>query len=187
MPTSLRNVLLALLLFGAAAATWYLSFPENDRTLRGDAQGAASLGYYLKGAVFRGMNAEGRLVYEINAARIQENPGADFLTLENVEITYFETEDVPWLARAAHATTPLSRAFIDLQGSVRLSSTNDAAGRQTLIEADAMRIEPDRYFAITEGPARLAVGNNWMSAGKLEADLKDDVVRGSNVYAQISR
>jgi LPS export ABC transporter protein LptC len=187
MLTSLRNVLLALLLVGAAAASWYLSFPQSDGELRRDADRETGLGYYLKGAVFRGMNAEGRLVYEITAARIQENPGSEYLTLEDVEITYFESEGVPWFASAAQATTPISRAFVDLSGTVRLSSTNDDAGQRTMIEADAMRLEPERYFATSEGPARIAVGENWMTASRLEADLKDDVVRGSNVYAEISR
>ena len=186
MLTPLRNVLIALLLGAAAVTSWYLAAPRGEPAFRPDARDTVRLGYYLEGAVFRGTNSEGRLVYQISADRIEENPDAEQLRFENVEINYFESEGVPWSARAATATAPVDRAFIDLRGSVRLVSNDTQAGR-TLIETEAMRLEPDRYFATSEGPVRLAVGDNWLTAGRLEADLIDDMIRGSDVHVHIVR
>ena len=187
MLTSLRNVFLALLLGGAAAASWYLSLAPAESPPPASSGGASDLGYYLLGAVFRGMNAEGRLVYEITADRIEEDPDQAHLRLQNVEISYFETENVPWLARAARATAPRNREFVDLEGSVTLSTTDDDTGAPTLIETEKMRFAPERYVASTDGPARVTVGGSWMDAGQLEANLKDDVIRISDVHASVSR
>ena len=187
MLTSLRNTLVALLLCCAAAASWYFALPETETESQAAARGTGELGYYLKGAVFRGMNSEGRLVYEISAARIDEHPSAEYLSLENVEISYFDAEEVPWLARAAHATAPTNREFVDLHGSVRLSSRDQSSEQHTVIETEAMRLEPERYIATIDGPVRFAVGGNWLTASRLEADLKRDVIRGSDVYGEVAR
>lgn len=184
---SLRNVLLALLLIGGAAASWYFSLPPPVREAPTEAEGGESLGYYLVDAVFRRTNPEGRFVYEISAARIDEDPNSDYLRFDNVEISYSESEEIPWLATAAHASAPMSREFIDLEGAVRLKSTDEDSGRATTIETDAMRLEPERYFATTEGPVRLAVDDDWLTASRLEADLKSDVIVASDVHAELAR
>ena len=187
MLTSLRNVFLALLLGGAAAASWYMSLTPVDPRTPAARNGASELGYYLLGAVLRGTNAEGRLVYQISADRVDEDPDETRIQLQNVEISYFETEEIPWLARAARATAPRSREFIDLEGSVTLSTTGSDTGAPTLIETDRMRFEPERYVAVTDGPARVTVGDNWLDAAQLEANLKDDVIHSSDVHASVSR
>lgn len=184
---SLRNVLLALLLVGGAAASWYFNFPAPVREEPVVAQGGESLGYYLVGAVFRRTNPEGRFVYEISAARIDEDPSSDDLTFDDVEISYSESEEIPWLATAAHATAPMSREFIDLRGAVRLQSTDAGSGRATTIETDAMRLEPERYLATAEGPVRFAVNDDWLTANRLEADLRNDVIVASDIHAELPR
>jgi LPS export ABC transporter protein LptC len=182
---SLRNVVLALLLAGAAAASWYFSLPPPEPVAPAPAESGENLGYYLVDAVFRGTNPEGRLVYEISAGRIDEDPDSEYLSLDNVEISYFESEEIPWLATAAHASAPMNREFIDLEGSVRLTSRDE--GRATQIETEAMRLEPERYVATTAGPVRFAVNDNWLLADTLKADLRNDVIVASDVHAELPR
>jgi LPS export ABC transporter protein LptC len=184
---SLRNVLLALLLTGAAAASWYLNYRPPAIEEPAATEGGESLGYYLVDAVFRRTSPEGRFVYEISAARIDEDPTSDYLSFDDVKISYSESEEIPWLATADHAIAPMNREFIDLHGAVQLRSTDEGSGRATTIETDAMRLEPERYLATTESPVRFAVGDDWLTANSLVADLKSDVIVASDVHAELAR
>ena len=182
MTTPIRNFLILLLLAVIAGGSWLFGRKPLPTAPAPEAAEAA-LGYYLKDAVFSGLDADGRVIYRLAAGRIEQAPDSDMLTLESVEISYRDERAVPWIIRAAHARSSEDRAIIELEGDVTIE--NSGPGQITRIESSDLRLEPGNYFASTSGPVRFAVGNTWIRAVGLKAYLRDERIDlESEVHAE---
>jgi lipopolysaccharide export system protein LptC len=171
-----------LTLGSIAAGSWLAS--EKPVPIPPAPQAAESaLGYYLKDAVFRGLDTEGHIVYRLAAARIDQARDSDILELAAVEITYRDEQDVPWIIRASRARSTADRSVIELEGDVTIESSGP--GEFTRIESSDLRLEPNNYFASTSGPVRFAYGNNRIYAVGLKAYLQDERIDlESEVHAE---
>ena len=182
MSTPVRNILILFTLAVIAAASWLFGRkPAPSVPVRDAAQPA--LGYYLKDAVFRGLDTEGRVIYRLAAGRIEQAPDSDVLELEGVEISYRDSQELPWIIRASRARSTEDRAVIELEGDVTIKSSDP--GERALIESSDLRLEPGNYFASTNGPVRFAIGDTWIRAVGLKAYLKDERIDlESEVHAE---
>jgi len=188
MYVNLRNSIWVTALVGGAAGTLVLSRSLMEPELATRPESTNSLGYYLEDAQLLGMDANGEMLYEIQAKRIEELPDSEALSLLGVRIVYRDEANVAWNITAASALSTPSGTRLDLSGDVTLESHPEALGTATAILADNLRLEPESYLAATDGPVRFRVGETWINAVGLRANLKDEsILLESNVHAKISR
>ncbi len=183
-----RNLVWLFVLGSAAIGTWYLSRePVADREVT-QTPGAASLGYYLNDAVVIGTDAQGEVLYRIIAGHVEENPDTKQLILEDIEVEYRDEAGVPWRISAASASGPMDRAYLDMHGNVSIEHLDTDTHESAIIEAADVRLVPESYFASTEGPVNVRIGDTRIAAVGLSLHLKDDKIDlESDVHAQIRK
>ncbi len=187
MPVPIRNAIIVLVLCLAALASWYLRAPEEGPVSNMQTR-YPDLGYYLTDAIFSGLDADGQVIYQLAAARIEEFPESDMLSLETVELTYSDIAAVPWLIRAASAQSPRDGSYIALAGDVTIESTKRDSSETARIETEDLLFEPETNFASTPGPVSLAIGASRITAIGLSAYLKDERISlESDVHAEVAR
>lgn len=183
---SVRSSIGLLILISIAAATWLANRHEAaPRAVQSNRQ--APLGYYLRDAVFFGTNEQGRIFYRVHAGLAEQRPDQDGLKLSDVTVDYRDTEHVQWQLTAEHASSMDGDPDLDLDGNVRLTSSPDDGMPGTVIEADALRLEPNHFIAQSESPVRISVGKAVLTGTGLTAHLKDDRLElESKVHGQFS-
>lgn len=188
MYISIRNSIGLLILLAAAVATWLASRHEISPGADADTARSTPLGYYLRDAVFLGTDENGRVFYRVHAGLAERQADDQGLALQRVRVEYRDTEHVQWQLSADRAATRAVGDFLDLSGDVRLSSTPTDDRMPTVIETDALRLEPDRFLASSDSPVRVSIGDASLRATGLKAHLKDDKLElESNVHGQFLR
>jgi LPS export ABC transporter protein LptC len=185
MYLSLRSSIGVLILAAAAIATWLAS--RHAVAPRADSGNTrrAPLGYYLRDAVLLGTDAEGKIFYRVHAGLAEQQPDKEGLALSDVRVDYQDTEHVQWKLSAEHASAENDDSSLDLTGHVRLTNEPGGDGPGTVIETDALRLEPRRFVALSEAPVRISIGNIVLTATGLKAHLKDDTLElESQVHGQ---
>jgi lipopolysaccharide export system protein LptC len=182
---AVRNIGLVAFLVSAAIATWLLGQPLPGGDAVSDAAASGPLGYYLTDAVLLGTDDEGRIFYRVHARQVEQSANELELELVQVRVEYRDSENVEWHVSADRAAAPTDGSHLDLYGNVRLVSMPQAGSTATVIETEKMRFEPAHYFASTDVPVVVAVGDNQLRAEGLKAYLKDDRVElESKVHGQ---
>ena len=185
MHLSVRSSIGVLVLISAAVATWLAS--RHTTAPRADLGGArrAPLGYYLRNAVLLGTNQDGMIFYRVHAGLAEQRPDKEGLTLSDVRVDYQDTEHVQWKLSAEHASAVDGDSSLDLKGHVRLTSEPSDGEPGTVIETDALRLEPRRFIALSESPVRISIGKIVLTAMGMKAHLKDDTLElESQVHGQ---
>jgi lipopolysaccharide export system protein LptC len=187
MHLNLRNLTGLCLLVAAVIASWYFSQQETARSAAGGEGGGGPLGYYLREANISIMDEEGRLQYRISADQIEERPAENRAVLTGIRIRYSPTTDVPWELSAANGEIPDDSDYIELIGSVELTSTSEASGETTIIQAPRLRLAPDDYLASTDSEVSVLLGEERLDAVGLSANLKGDYLElKSSVHGQFT-
>jgi LPS export ABC transporter protein LptC len=187
MWVTFRNALGIALLFAAAAATTWLLFrpqaPSRDGAARDD---APPPGYYLRGARLLGTDEEGRVAYEIHAARAQELPERNELLLEQARVVYRPADGQAWTISAQRATGPIDGSYLDLEGGVELRSEAAEGEPPTVVRTERLRFSADESLAVTTDSIEVRVDSGVLSAVGLRAHLKDDRLElESEIHGQI--
>ena len=128
-----RTITLLVFLTAAALASWYLA--RSNRSAEVDAlpYDPEHRGYYLKAARILGTDADGSLLYEIEAAHAQQ-AARDRIEFTEVRVNYSPDADVPWVVHADEATLQQGSPRIALRGHVRaVGSSNELV--ETLVGA----------------------------------------------------
>lgn len=181
-----RNVVISALLLAAVAATWYFGRAGTAPADATEVPLAPPLGYYLKDAALIGTNAEGRITYRIEAESVSEDGDRAALELDTVRVQYHDNENVSWHVSADRASAAQDRAFLELSGSVRLTSATEPGAATTVVETQRLRLEPDRYLATTSEEVAVSIGDQRLEATGMKAYLKDDRLElESKVHGQL--
>jgi len=176
-----RNLLVFILLLGAAFGSWYLASnfkePEIVETVPDD----GSMGFYLRAARILGTDDSGQLLYEIEADYAEQQENRD-IELQNVRIRYSAGADVPWVINADLATIRDDQGLLRLSGHVVAVSNQGFAGKVTEIRTPLLDIDPNAYTASTDSRVQIRIGSRSLTATGMLALLQDNRVQlNSNV------
>jgi lipopolysaccharide export system protein LptC len=173
MRLNIRNVIVSLLLLAAAGASWYWRRPQSgvEETARPP---EVPRGYYLKNAILLGTDDAGRVIYEVSAARAEEEPDSNALALETVEVQYRPATDVHWLLKADSGAAPADGSLLILQGAVELASRPVEGGASTVIRTNRLQLDPQAYVASSLEAVSVFIGEERLDAVGMKAYLKDD-------------
>ena len=171
-----RKWALVALLFAAAVASWVLSRQEADTAADPSTRPAAGPGYYLKAARILGTDADGRLLYEIQAASAQQI-GDNLIEFADVRINYTPESDVPWSVVADTASLYPDSEQLRLAGHVRAVSSEGFSGNDTEIRTEVLIINPVTYTAETEERVQIRIGPRSLTATGMIASLDENRLR----------
>ena len=181
-----RNIALLAVLTTAALGSWYLA--RTDRMGESDAlpYQAVHRGYYLKSARILGTGENGDLLYEIDAARAEQQTDKR-IEFTDVRIRYSPGSAIPWTVIADAATLSEDSPRITLRGHVRATSNADSAENETEIRTQYLELDPERFVAETDQRVQIRIGARSLTATGMLASLNDDRIElKSNVRGKIA-
>ena len=181
-----RNAALLVVLTGAALGSWYLA--RSDRSGDSDAlpYEPAHRGYYLKSARILGTAENGNLLYEIEAARAEQQTDRR-IEFTDVRIRYSPGSEIPWTVNADAATLSEDSPRITLRGHVRATSNAGSPENETEIRTQYLELDPERFVAETDERVQIRIGARSLTATGMLASLNDDRIElKSNVRGKIA-
>lgn len=185
MPARLRNLILSVLLIAAAIGTWLLRPAESPDAQASNLAGTER-GFYIRDAVFNGLDENGEVIYRLAAMRIEGSERTEQMSFHDVAISYGEDLEVPWRITAQTAHTQADGKVLELTGVV-IQSAPESTGQPTRIEADTLELEAERQLARTTGPVTFAIGGSRLDAVGLTADLRNEQINlESNVSGRVA-
>lgn len=169
-----RNLLLFVLLAGAAFATWMLAREPEAPTETAAASGPVPEGYYMTGAVMQGTDEEGHIYYRLFAERLEQEADNDDLLLEGIRVQYSPETEVRWNIAASNGMAPASRDFFDLLGDVRLEFASRADEEPITFSTSELRFYPEAFRATSSGQIVMRRGRSDIVANGLKLDMNTD-------------
>lgn len=168
-----RNTVTIILLTAAALGSWYLARHNNAAVKPAGVDGDQHRGYYLKSARILGTGSDGKLLYEINAVRAEQQAG-NRIEFSDVRIQYSPQSQVPWTLNADSAMLLPDRNRVTLRGHVLAVSKNGFSGDETEIRTPYLELDPDEFVAETEERVQIRIGARSLTGIGMLASLKDN-------------
>jgi len=185
MHLNARNIILFVVLSGAALYTWLVAGPGTTEAPVQTPAATAPSGYYLRNATLLGTDEQGRVNYRVFAAELEQASRDAALVLGQVRVEYDPQTGVRWRMTADEGFAPSDQSYLDLRHGVRLVNEPRSGDEPVTIETEALRLEPGTYTASTDGDVAMRQGKADFRAKGLKADLKQDYLEfESNVSAR---
>jgi len=180
-----RSIILLVVLTAAALGSWYLAQSKRTEDIDQVPYDPTHRGYYLKSARILGTDADGSLLYEIDAEHaVQE--ARDRIEFTTVRIRYSPDSDVPWIVHADEATLREGSPRIALRGHVRAVGRS-SDNQDTEIRTQYLELDPERYVAETNERVQIRIGARSLTATGMLASLNENKVElKSNVRGKIA-
>lgn len=184
----MRNTVVMIVLALLAAATgllrWQRAAPDPEPAAD---ESPSPLGFYLRGARLLGYE-QGRVVYRVSAARLDELPGEDRLHLETVSVDYVPFDATAWEITAATASGPRDGSLLELAGNVELRSAPTDGATPVFMATANLRFWPDTSRAESDEAVTFRAGDWHLEAKSLRTNLKDDTLTlESEVHGTFAR
>lgn len=175
----------------SAIGSWYLARSHTSSDADAFPFDPVHHGYYLKNARILGTGPDGKLLYEIEAERAeqQEDKRIEF---SNVRIRYSPASAVPWIVNADNASLNSDNPMITLRGHVKISnagtlSDGESVSGETEIRTQYLELNPERYIAETDKRVQIRFGSRSVTATGMLASLEDDRIElKANVRGKIA-
>lgn len=181
-----RNIIVTVLLTAAALGSWFLARQHSGDATAGMTREPVSRGYYLKSARILGTGEDGKLLYEIEAARAEQQSATE-IAFSDVRINYSPTSEVPWSVNADSALINQDESVLKLKGHVRAISSEGFSGNDTEIRTDYLELDPDKYVATTDERVQIRVGARSLTATGMLASLQENQLKlKSNVNGKFA-
>lgn len=170
-----RYTITLLFLLGAVMGSWYLTRAKNSSADEPEFNGIEHRGYYLKSARILGTGPDGALLYEIDAARAEQQID-NRIQFSDVRIQYSPQSDVPWTINADIATLYPDQQRVSLQGHVRAISERGFSGDETEIRTQYLELDPEKYIAETEERVQIRIGTRSLTGIGMLASLDENTM-----------
>lgn len=168
-----RNTIKLVLLIAAVLGSWYLTRTNSTSDSATDYNGVEHRGYYLTSARILGTGPDGGLLYEIDAARAEQQVDNRIL-FSDVRIQYSPQSDVPWTINADFATLYPDQPRLHLRGHVRAISERGFSGDETEIRTQYLEFDPEKYVAETNERVQIRIGTRSLTGTGMLASLNED-------------
>jgi LPS export ABC transporter protein LptC len=130
-------------------------------------------GYSARGAHLVQTGADGRALYSLDAAQIQQRPDADTVQLQGVELSFRDTSGDNWIARAARGELTEASGLVQLSGEVHVDGTLPESTERAQISTEHLSFDTRAQIVATHDPVTLLMSGRTLEAQGLTASLKD--------------
>lgn len=117
--------------------------------------------------------ADGRPLYTLDAAQIQQQPDAGTVELTQVQLMFRDTGGNAWTARAAHGELAQQSGVVELAGDVHVSGTLPDSVDTAEIFTEHLAFDTNAQLLATRDPVMLLMSGRQLSAQGMVASLKE--------------
>lgn len=181
-----RLILTLILLAGLLGALGYWNIRPESFSERptADRQSDDAIDFYVTNARTLQYQDDGRLHYEMTAAKLEHVQATDITLLELPQMQLYRGEEKPWNIRSARGQVAPKGTEVELIDEVRVDRT-DAKGRASVLTTSRLTLFPDKEYAQTEQVVRIDAANGVTTAKGMKAYLNDGrMLLRSNVRGQ---
>lgn len=168
-----RESILTLALLLIALFLWQLLQDEEPDTQTQSGSEANLPGYYLNDAELIRYNDNGKPIYTITAAKIEQDPVSDELQLKDIEIEYHEESN--WLITADNAFLPASRDSIDFSGNVIALKQGDSDNIE--FSSESLNYSIKEQLLSTEDNIKAVKASQIITAKGMLLDMQNERVQ----------
>ncbi|MBD9427542.1 LPS export ABC transporter periplasmic protein LptC [Pseudomonas sp. PDM15] len=185
MNGKLRNYVIGLLAVALIGALGYWNVrPETFMDRRAAAEADNAIDFYVVGASTQQFQEDGKLQYEMTAAKLEHIKATDVTLLEKPDLQLYRGTQFPWHVRSDKGEVAPEGKQVELIDNVRIART-DAKNRPTVITSSRVTVFPDEEYAQTQQAVRIEAANGVTTAQGMKAYMNDGKINLlSNVRGQ---
>jgi len=162
-------VALAVLIVGIVV----LSGTQRDTTPTTTVGPARDPGYSALKAHLVQTGPDGRPVYTLDAAQIQQQPDAALVDLTQVQLSFRDASDDVWTARADRGELAQNSGIVSLAGNVQVNGMLPGSEERTEITTEHLAFDTSAQIVATRDPVTIVMTGRQLSAQGLVASLKE--------------
>jgi LPS export ABC transporter protein LptC len=117
--------------------------------------------------------ADGRPLYTLDAASIQQQPDSDIIDLQQVQLGFHDTSGDKWTARAVHGTVAQDSRVVQLDGNVRVAGVLPGSGETAQIDTQHLSFDTNAQIVTTQDPVTILMSGRQLQSQGLVASLKE--------------
>ena len=159
----------ALLIVGIVA----LSGTQRETTSTTSVGPAHDLGYGALKAHLVQTGADGKPVYTLDAARIQQQPDQGVVNLEQVLLGFRDDSGDMWTARAARGALAQNSGIVSLEGDVHVNGVLPGSEERAEISTQHLAFDTRSQVVATRDPVTIVMSGRQLNAEGLVASLKE--------------
>jgi LPS export ABC transporter protein LptC len=134
-------------------------------------------GYAARDAQLIETGPDGRPMYRLRANLIQQQPPAQLVTLDGVQMQMHDPDGNVWSGRADHGLIMQDDAVVELTGAVRLWGLIPGDKQSAQVSTEQLFVNTRTDVATSPAPVLLNWGTQQLSGTGLEASLNDRRVK----------
>jgi LPS export ABC transporter protein LptC len=142
-----------------------------------DARDLPGSGYAARDAEIVETGADGRPMYTLHAAVIEQQPDEATVELQRVEMDYRDANGNRWRVRAVQGRIMEDASRVELAGEVRVADSPPGDYEDASIATEQLTFDTRRDLVTTREPVTLTWSGRELHARGLVADLKAQHVR----------
>jgi LPS export ABC transporter protein LptC len=132
--------------------------------------------------------ADGRPVYTLDAAQIQQQPNNGLIELQQVRLLFRDINGNEWTARAAQGELAQNSGMVRLAGDVHVAGQLPGTTETAEIISERLAFDTNAQILATRDPVSIVMSGRKLDAQGLVANLKDGRVQlESNVHGSFRR
>ena len=117
--------------------------------------------------------SDGRPIYTLDAAQIQQRPDRELVELQQVRLGFRDAEGNQWTARAARGELEQGSDVVRLDGDVHVDGTLPGTGEPTQITSEHLAFDTNAQIVSTQAPVTIVMSGRELEARGLVASLKE--------------
>ncbi len=150
-----------------------LSGPQRESAAPATVGPLHDPGYAARKARLIQTGADGRALYTLDAAQIQQQPNQGTVDLQQVQLGFHDTSGTQWTARADRGRLTQESGVVQLEGGVRVAGALPDTGEPAEISTEHLSLDTQSQIVTTRDPVTLLVSGRALHAQGLIARLKE--------------
>jgi LPS export ABC transporter protein LptC len=130
-------------------------------------------GYSAQQARLVQTGVDGRPIYTLDAAQIQQLPDRGLVELQQVRLGFRDAEGNQWTARAARGELAQGSGLVQLEGDVHVIGTLPGSGEATEITSEHLAFDTNAQVVTTQAPVTIVMSGRELQSRGLVANLKE--------------
>jgi LPS export ABC transporter protein LptC len=161
-------------LLGLIVGMVLLTAPQPESVARTAAeQPLHDPGYSATQARLVQTGGDGRPVYTLDAAQIQQEPNRGLVELQQVRLGFRDEDGNLWTARAVHGEVAQGSGLVQLDGDVHVSGIMPGTNGPTEITSEHLAFDTNAQVVTTEAPVKIVMSGRELTSRGLVANLKE--------------
>jgi lipopolysaccharide export system protein LptC len=130
-------------------------------------------GYAARNARLIQTGADGRPLYTLDAAQVEQQPDTGRVDLEQVRLGFRDSTGNQWNARADRGELAQASGVLQLEGGVQVAGVLPDSGQPAEIATEHLDFDTRAQIIATRDPVTLLVSGRELHAQGLSASLKE--------------